>query len=369
MSAHQPRPTPARRGRLRRSDCSARASTAGGTDAASATTDPAGRRLRDPETLLRIKELAIPPAWEEVWICPDPLRPSPGHRRRRRRAQAVPVSPALARARRTARSSTHMVEFARPCRACAGGCSRALRTGEEPTRSGSWPARSACSTSGLFRVGSRGVRRRRGRRRPGHRAQGERHVRDGELVFDYPAKGGVRRVQAVAGPARHRRRQPRSSGGAAAAISCWPTRSAAAGTTCAPSRSTSTSRSLIGEEYSAKDFRTWNATVLAAVSLAADGREASPRRRASARSTARSRGGRGAGQHAGGGPALLHRPARVRPLSVGLDDRRGAGSDRLAARPRRPPARAAGARRAGSAGRRPRLGGRRALRAARAKAA
>ena len=34
---------------------------------------------------------------------------------------------------------------------------------------------------------------------------------------------------------------------------------------------------LIGDEYSAKDFRTWNATVLAAVSLAADGRDATTR--------------------------------------------------------------------------------------------
>ena len=30
----------------------------------------------------------------------------------------------------------------------------------------------------------------------------------------------------------------------------------------------------LGEEFSAKDFRTWNATVMAAVTLAADGREA-----------------------------------------------------------------------------------------------
>jgi DNA topoisomerase-1 len=30
-----------------------------------------GRRVRDPATLQRIKALAIPPAWTEVWICPD----------------------------------------------------------------------------------------------------------------------------------------------------------------------------------------------------------------------------------------------------------------------------------------------------------
>ncbi|MFL5726995.1 MAG: DNA topoisomerase IB [Chloroflexota bacterium] len=35
--------------------------------------DPEGRRVIDDETLARIKSLAIPPAWEDVWICPDPL--------------------------------------------------------------------------------------------------------------------------------------------------------------------------------------------------------------------------------------------------------------------------------------------------------
>jgi DNA topoisomerase-1 len=31
-----------------------------------------GRTIRDPETIRRIKSLAIPPAWTDVWICPDP---------------------------------------------------------------------------------------------------------------------------------------------------------------------------------------------------------------------------------------------------------------------------------------------------------
>jgi DNA topoisomerase-1 len=31
-----------------------------------------GRPIRDAETLGRIKRLAIPPAWTHVWICPDP---------------------------------------------------------------------------------------------------------------------------------------------------------------------------------------------------------------------------------------------------------------------------------------------------------
>jgi DNA topoisomerase-1 len=34
--------------------------------------DPAGQAVRDKATLARIRALAIPPAYTEVWICPDP---------------------------------------------------------------------------------------------------------------------------------------------------------------------------------------------------------------------------------------------------------------------------------------------------------
>jgi DNA topoisomerase-1 len=34
--------------------------------------DPDGRPVEDEETLARIKALAIPPAWTDVWICPSP---------------------------------------------------------------------------------------------------------------------------------------------------------------------------------------------------------------------------------------------------------------------------------------------------------
>lgn len=33
---------------------------------------PDGRVIRDGETLTRIRSLAVPPAWRNVWICPDP---------------------------------------------------------------------------------------------------------------------------------------------------------------------------------------------------------------------------------------------------------------------------------------------------------
>src|ERR1700675_4403440 len=34
--------------------------------------DADGKPIRDEQRLLRIKRLAIPPAWTDVWICPSP---------------------------------------------------------------------------------------------------------------------------------------------------------------------------------------------------------------------------------------------------------------------------------------------------------
>jgi DNA topoisomerase-1 len=34
--------------------------------------DTQGKRIRDEQRILRIKRLAIPPAWTDVWICPSP---------------------------------------------------------------------------------------------------------------------------------------------------------------------------------------------------------------------------------------------------------------------------------------------------------
>jgi DNA topoisomerase I len=78
-----------------------------------------GRPVRDPHTLARIKRLAVPPAWTDVWICPDPsghlqatgrdargrkqYRYHPLYRRRRERAKfdrLVEFGRALPRIRR-----------------------------------------------------------------------------------------------------------------------------------------------------------------------------------------------------------------------------------------------------------------------------
>jgi DNA topoisomerase IB len=101
----------------------------------------------------------------------------------------------------------------------------------------------------------------------------KRHVRledDDTMVFDYPAKSGVRQVRAVVDPlateivAKLKRRR----GGGDELLAYR------AGRKWADLRSGDVNeyiKEVTGKGYSAKDFRTWNATVLAAVALAVSG--------------------------------------------------------------------------------------------------
>ena len=83
--------------RLRRVSPDSRGWTRQRRGAGFAYVDEAGRRLRVCD-VARIKALAIPPAWTEVWICSRPDGRSAGRRHRRRRTPAVPLPPRLARA-------------------------------------------------------------------------------------------------------------------------------------------------------------------------------------------------------------------------------------------------------------------------------
>jgi DNA topoisomerase IB len=60
-------------GRLRRVDCAGRGITRRRRGRGFEYLDREGERIADEEVLKRIRALAIPPAWQEVWICSDPL--------------------------------------------------------------------------------------------------------------------------------------------------------------------------------------------------------------------------------------------------------------------------------------------------------
>src|SRR3954454_10754678 len=98
--------------RLRRADCSAPGLTRRRQGRGFTYLDADGETVRDPEVLLRIRELGIPPAWKDVWICPDPR----GHLQATGSAAAGRkqyVYHAQWRARRDAEKFGDMARFAR----------------------------------------------------------------------------------------------------------------------------------------------------------------------------------------------------------------------------------------------------------------
>ena len=125
---------------------------------------------------------------------------------------------------------------------------------------------------GFFRIGSEGYAEEN--ETYGLATMRKRHVEvEGDnVVFDYEAKGGKRRVQVVgdrsiAGLVRTLRKR---RGGGHELLAYRD------GDSWRDVRSGDINdyiKETLGEEYSAKDFRTWNATVLAAVVLAASARE------------------------------------------------------------------------------------------------
>src|SRR4051812_50109438 len=59
--------------RLRRSDCTGPGIVRRRRGRGFEFVDEEGERIEDEETLERIRELVIPPAWRDVWICPYPF--------------------------------------------------------------------------------------------------------------------------------------------------------------------------------------------------------------------------------------------------------------------------------------------------------
>jgi DNA topoisomerase IB len=259
--------------RLRRSDCA----------------EPGLRRVRhgrgfryveetgggvDGPTLERIRDLAIPPAWRDVWICADPW----GH------LQATGIDRAgrkqyryhdAWRQRRDRQKFRRMLDF--------GGALPRLRLEVAHDLAARGLGRDrvlACAVRlldvGLFRVGGEEYADEGGL---GLATLSKRHVivRRGVLRFDYPAKSGVRRMQEVDDPAcaavigRLRNRE----GGGRRLLAYRDQRR---WVSVHADDINGYIKQRIGDDFSAKDFRTWNATVLTAVSLAADGRDADTKR-------------------------------------------------------------------------------------------
>jgi DNA topoisomerase I len=228
--------------------------------------DEDGDAVDDAATLERIHELVIPPAWEDVWICPY----AGGH------IQATGVDAAGRkqylyhprwRERRDMEKFDDMVVFARTLPRLRKRVDEELRGRGEPT----YERVCACAVRlldrGFFRVGGEDYAVRN--ESYGLATMKKRHVRvhGATLVFDYPSKSGKRRVQAVVDPAAAKvvDKLKRRRGGGDELLAYKR------GRRWADVRSEDINAFLkdaTGKDISAKDFRTWGATVLAAVALA-----------------------------------------------------------------------------------------------------
>jgi DNA topoisomerase IB len=268
--------------RLRRVDCSAPGLTRRRSGRGFVYTDGNGARVTDAATLARIAALVIPPAWTDVWICPLPN----GH------IQATGTDAAgrrqyryhdVWRTQRDRAKFDHMIEFGRALPALRERIADDL-DGDDLTRERVLACATRLLDLGFFRIGTEGYAEQN--QTYGLATIRKDHVTvNGDVVeFDYVAKSGKQRLQSIVDPTvvevvralkRRRAGAPellafRRDGG------WYDVRSADINAYI---------KDVTGGDFSAKDFRTWSATVLAAVALAVSSEARTPtaRKRAVAR--------------------------------------------------------------------------------------
>lgn len=233
--------------------------------------DPDGAPIKDPEVVERVKELVIPPAWKDVWICPDPR----GH------IQATGFDAAGRKQYRYHpewRTARDEEKFDR-VREIAGRLPRIrdrlcedLTTGRGLSRDRVLAAIVRLLDLGMFRVGGDASASREEDPSFGLSTLRPEHVRHrhGDLMLKFPGKSGVEHERVVedgevaevlAALKRRRKGQNRL-------FAYWQARNwheIHADTV------NDYLREISGAPMTAKDFRTWRGTVTAAAELAEAG--------------------------------------------------------------------------------------------------
>ena len=256
--------------RLRRADCSGPGFRRARKGRGFSYLDEDESPIEEPEVVERLRSLGIPPAWKDVWICPW----ANGH------IQATGVDAAGRkqylyhddwRTRRDAEKFDEMLDFAKDLPALRSRVTKDLETGATLTRERVLACAVRLLDRGFFRIGTEEYAVTN--ESYGLATMRKSHVKledDHTMVFDYPAKSGIRQIRAIVDPAAievvgtlKRRR-----GGGAELLAYkqggrW--RDIKSGDI------NEYIKEITGGDYSAKDFRTWNATVLAAVALAVAG--------------------------------------------------------------------------------------------------
>jgi DNA topoisomerase-1 len=234
-----------------------------------------GRPVRDATTLARIRALAIPPAYEEVWICPDPRGHIQATGRDARGRKQYRYHPRW-RAARDETKFDRMLAFGRALPAIRDAVARDLARPGLP-REKVLAAVVELLQCTCIRIGNEEYAR--ANASFGLTTLRDRHVevKGHSVVFEFRGKRGVRhrcrisdrrlarviaRCQAIPGQELFQyldadgRRRSIGSGDVNAYL-----------------------RQNGGEAFSAKDFRTWSATLFAGVALLARGEVATARER------------------------------------------------------------------------------------------
>ncbi len=227
---------------------------------------PEGEPLRDEETLQRIKSLAVPPAWRDVWICPYPN----GH------IQAVGTDDAGRRQyryhdrwrqERDEEKHERVVELAKRLPQWR------RRVAEDLVKPGLGCERVLAAVlrmidRGVFRVGSEEYAENNGTYGAATLLREHVTVKRDELTFCYPAKGGIERnitlsdaELAAAVKALRRARTGSDRLFVYRTPNGWHEVHA--------DEINERFKEMVGDDFTVKDLRTWNATVLAATAFAA----------------------------------------------------------------------------------------------------
>ncbi len=225
-----------------------------------------GQRIADPDIRARIEELAIPPAWRDVWITPYPN----GHlqavgtddrgRRQYLYHEAWERDRARLKHRRVLRLGA----------ALPGARSIAL----EHLGGSRWTQERALAVAfrlldrGHFRIGGAAYVQANGSYGLSTLLRRHVHRRNGVLIFEYVAKSGLTRVERIddpllvdlVGKLAGRR------GGTLEELLAYHTSSGWHGLN--GEEINDYVRTVTGLDVTAKDFRTWHGTVLGSVALA-----------------------------------------------------------------------------------------------------
>ena len=226
--------------------------------------DQHGQRLSDPEQIQRLRALVIPPAWENLWLSPYPN----GH------IQAIGTDAAGRRQyiyheqwihERADKKHAHVTDFARKLPGARTIVQEHLELPGLP-RERALAAAFRLLDLGLFRVGGESYAEEHGSFGLATLRKEHLRISQGAMHFEYTAKSGQHRkirieddqVLPVVQQLRRRR-------GGSDELLAYRARHHWSDVSSADINAYV--KEVVAPDASAKDFRTWHATVLAAVAL------------------------------------------------------------------------------------------------------